>query len=281
MEKTAERVPVDDKQREIIAALGVLPRIDPEAEVERRVAFLADYLRDTGASGYVLGISGGVDSTIAGRLAQLACEQAGRTFTAMRLPHGVQADEQDAQDAVAFIAPHQLRTVNIKGAVDPLFAETMPEGGYADAYKSDFNKGNIKARVRMVAQYAVAGATGALVLGTDQAAEAVMGFFTKFGDGAADVLPLAGLTKSQVREVGVALGAPDELVQKIPTADLEEDRPALPDEEALGVTYVEIDAYLTGQEVSPAAKRTIEATYDRTQHKRALPVGPNDDLAPH
>lgn len=271
-----ERVPVDEKQRGIIAALGVRPEIDPEGEVERRVAFLADYLRDTSASGYVLGISGGVDSTIAGRLAQLACERAGAKFTAMRLPYGVQVDEQDAQDAVAFIAPHEVLTVDIKDAVDPLFAETTPQAGYPDPFKADFNKGNIKARVRMVAQYAVAGATGALVLGTDQAAEAMMGFFTKFGDGAADVLPLAGLTKSQVREVGVALGAPQRLVEKIPTADLEEDRPALPDEVALGVTYVEVDAYLTGQEVSPQAKQTIEATYDRTAHKRALPVGPND-----
>lgn len=271
-----ETTPVDAKQREIIAALGVQPEIDPAAEAERRVAFLADYLRGSGAGGYVLGISGGVDSTIAGRLAQLACERAGGHFTAMRLPYGVQADEHHAQGALDFIAPHEVVTVDIKGAVDPLYDETAPEGGYADPGRGDFNKGNIKARIRMVAQYAVAGRSGKLVIGTDQAAEAVMGFYTKFGDGAADVLPLAGLTKSQVRAIGAHLGAPEELVQKVPTADLEEHRPALPDEEALGVTYVEIDAYLSGQEIGEQAKRTIEQTYDRTQHKRDLPVTPHD-----
>src|SRR4051794_2184278 len=113
----------------------------------------------------------------------------------------------------------------------------------------------------MIAQYAVAGRTGALVIGTDQAAEAVMGFFTKHGDGACDVVPLMGLTKSRVRAIGEHLGAPEHLVAKVPTADLEDDRPGLPDEDAYGVTYAEIDAYLTGEVVSEAARATIESAY--------------------
>ncbi|WP_181312073.1 ammonia-dependent NAD(+) synthetase [Nocardioides campestrisoli] len=263
-----------DRQHEIARALGVVADLDPAAEAERRIAFLADYLTGAKASGYVLGISGGVDSTVAGKLAQLACERAGGRFTAVRLPHGAQADEHDAQAALEFIGPDEVVTVDIKPAVEPLHAATTPVGGYPDRGQADFVKGNIKARLRMTAQYAVAGRLGALVIGTDQAAEAVMGFFTKHGDGAADVTPLAGLTKDQVRQIGVHLGAPENLVHKVPTADLEEDRPALPDETAHGVTYAEIDTYLTGGPVSEEARSVIEAAYDRTAHKRALPAAP-------
>ena len=103
----------------------------------------------------------------------------------------------------------------------------------------------------MVAQYAVAGAARGLVVGTDHAAEAVTGFFTKHGDGAADVVPLNGLTKRRVRATAEALGAPGPIVRKIPTADLESLRPGRPDEEAFGFTYDDIDDFLEGLPVRP------------------------------
>ena len=259
-------------QESIRAALGVPEEFDAAAETERRIGFLADYLERSGASGYVLGISGGLDSTVAGRLASLACQRTGTTFVAMRLPYGRQSDESDAAEAIEFIEPSETVTVDIKPAVDAMHEATSVEG--LDPGKADFVKGNIKARQRMVAQYAVAGRLGSLVIGTDQAAEAVMGFFTKHGDGACDVVPLAGLTKGRVREIGRHLGAPGRLVEKVPTADLEELRPALPDEEAYGVTYAEIDAYLVGEEVSDQARQVIEAAYVATAHKRQLPPGP-------
>ncbi|WP_028656173.1 ammonia-dependent NAD(+) synthetase [Nocardioides sp. J54] len=259
-------------QATIRAALGVPEEFDAAAETERRIAFLADYLERSGASGYVLGISGGVDSTVAGRLASDACERTGKTFTAMRLPYGTQGDESDAAAAVEFIAPTQTLTVDIKPAVDALHAATTADDTPPEV--ADFVKGNIKARQRMVAQYAVAGRLGALVVGTDQAAEAVMGFFTKYGDGAFDVGPLLGLTKSRVRAIGSELGAPAHLVEKVPTADLEDLRPALPDEVAYGVTYAEIDAYLVGEDVGERAASVIEEAYRRTAHKRQLPPGP-------
>ena len=259
-------------QESIRAALGVPDHFEASAEAERRVGFLADYLQESGASGYVLGISGGLDSTVAGRLASLACQRTGTSFTAMRLPYGTQGDEADASAAVAFIEPSATVTVDIKPAVDALHEATTIED--LDAGRSDFVKGNIKARQRMVAQYAVAGRLGSLVLGTDHAAEAVMGFFTKYGDGAFDVTPLSGLTKGRVRDIGRHLGAPHQLVEKVPTADLEELRPALPDEEAYGVTYQEIDAYLVGEQVSDRAREVIETAYRATEHKRRLPPGP-------
>ena len=159
-------------QQQISEALGVKAEIDPEVEVERRVAFLVDYLRVTGAKGFVLGISGGQDSTLAGRLAQLAVErvraEGGEAkFLAVRLPYRVQKDAADAEAALEFIAPDSSVEVNIQNGVDGV-EEDIEFAVTSDI--SDFNRGNIKARVRMVTQYALAGHDGLIVIGTDHAA---------------------------------------------------------------------------------------------------------------
>ena len=269
----------ENLQQDIINALGVRPLIDSEEEVSRRVDFLVDYLAATGANGFVLGISGGQDSTLAGRLAQLAVERrraegAETTFVAVRLPHGVQADEDDAQLALQFIRPDETVTVDIKPATDALNAQVASAIGVDGL--GDFNKGNVKARLRMVAQYAIAGERGFLVIGTDHAAENITGFFTKFGDGAADLLPLAGLNKRQGAALLQHLGATPRLWEKVPTADLEEDRPALPDEEALGVSYSLIDDYLEGKQVPADTAARLEHLWRVGQHKRHLPPGPTE-----
>lgn len=224
-----------------------------------------------------------MDSTVAGRLAQLAVEQArdqgieDARFVAMRLPYGEQHDEDDAQLALEFINADTVMNVNIKPSSDAIL-EALEASGltFRDESHRDFNHGNIKARERMIAQYAVAGAYGGLVIGTDQAAEALTGFFTKHGDGACDVVPLAGLTKRQVRALGAELGAADRLVGKIPTADLESLEPGKTDEDALGVSYDEIDEFLEGGTVSDDAYDIITGHYLRSQHKREMPKGPSD-----
>jgi NAD+ synthase len=273
---------VTDRQRAIAAELGVRPEFDAEAEAERRIAFLADTLAAVGAHGYVLGISGGVDSATAGRLAQLACERVrgqGRdaTFVAVRLPYGRQADEEDAQRALAFIRPDRSVAVDVKPATDALRAELnaldLPLPFLA---RHDYVTGNIKARERMIAQYAIGNAHGLLVIGTDHAAEAVTGFFTKHGDGGVDITPLTGLTKRQGAALLQELGAPPSLWEKVPTADLEDDRPALPDEEALGLKYAQIDDYLEGKDVAPEVAERVETIYCNTRHKRTVPVSPLD-----
>ncbi|TFC95786.1 MULTISPECIES: ammonia-dependent NAD(+) synthetase [Cryobacterium] len=261
-------------QTRIIAELNVSPRIDPAGEVRRRVQFLADYLLRTGARGLVLGISGGQDSSLAGRLCQLAVEQlavAGHpaVFQAVRLPYRVQRDEEDAQLALEFIRPASTVTFDIGRAVDGLEAE------FADATGRplpDFDKGNVKARMRMVAQYALAGSAGLLVVGTDHAAEAVTGFFTKYGDGGTDLLPLTGLTKRQGRALLVELGAPDRLYLKAPTADLLDDDPGQTDEANLGLRYEEIDDFLEGLPVDDSVAETIEKRYLSSEHKRQVPA---------
>ncbi|MGO2659474.1 ammonia-dependent NAD(+) synthetase [Mycetocola reblochoni] len=266
-------------QEVIISELQVQPTIDPAAEVDRRVGFLTDYLAATGARALVLGISGGQDSSLAGRIAQLAVERrrasgAAAEFTAVRLPYRVQHDEDDAQLALDFIRPDRRLVFNIAAAVDGFSEEFRQSTGEA---LLDFTKGNVKARARMIAQYAVAGQSGALVIGTDHAAEAVTGFFTKFGDGAADVLPLSGLSKRQGRALLEFLDAPARIYEKTPTADLLDDNPGQTDEANLGLSYREIDDYLEGLDVPEDVAEAIEARYRATAHKRALPVTPGDD----
>lgn len=266
-------------QAQIIAELGVAPQIDPEREARRRVDFLSDYLKATHTAGFVLGISGGLDSTLAGRLAQLAVEELREDeieaeFVAMRLPHGIQHDEADAQAALEFIQPDRVITYDVAPAVR----------GFESAYGAatgeeltDFTRGNTKARVRMTAQYAVGGDHNLLVIGTDHAAESVTGFFTKFGDGGADVLPLGGLNKRQNRQVLAYLGASEQLVGKVPTADLLDENPGRTDEDELGLRYDDIDDFLEGKDVPEEVARKIESTFLRTRHKRTVPVTPADE----
>ncbi|KIU35114.1 ammonia-dependent NAD(+) synthetase [Atlantibacter hermannii] len=269
-------------QQEIISALGVKPQINAQEEIRRSVDFLKTYLKaHPFIKSLVLGISGGQDSTLAGKLSQMAISEmrdetgdADYQFIAVRLPYGVQFDEQDCQDALAFIGADRVLTVNIKASV------LASEQALRDAgiELSDFVRGNEKARERMKAQYSIAGMTKGLVVGTDHAAEAVTGFFTKYGDGGTDINPLFRLNKRQGKALLRELGCPEHLYTKLPTADLEDDRPSLPDEVALGVTYENIDDYLEGKTLDDSISKTIEGWYLKTEHKRRPAVTVFDDF---
>ncbi|QCF25435.1 ammonia-dependent NAD(+) synthetase [Hydrocarboniclastica marina] len=273
--------PNPEAQQQVITALKSRPSIDPVEEINRRVTFLREHMEASGQHTLVLGISGGVDSSVGGRLAQKAVEAARKQgmddarFVAMRLPYGEQQDEADAQMALEFIGPDEVLTVDVKPASDAML-NALEQGGleFRDAGHRDFVMGNIKARQRMVAQYAVAGARSGLVIGTDQAAEALMGFFTKYGDGACDLTPLTGLNKRQVRALARALEAPARLVEKHPTADLETLTPGKTDEDAFGIRYDEIDDFLEGKPVSDNTRAVILKAYKNTEHKRNLPLEP-------
>ena len=265
---------------EIMAEMKVQSTIDVNAEITRRVAFIKARLVAAHSRSLILGISGGVDSSTCGRLCQLAVNELNKEqntnkyqFIAVRLPYGIQADEDEAQLAVDFIQPSKRMTVNVQPAADALHeqaiaavvgcGEALPEQAQVD-----FIKGNVKARQRMVAQYEIAGFCQGLVVGTDHSAENITGFYTKFGDGACDLAPLFGLSKRQVRALATALGAPALLVDKAPTADLESDRPGLTDEEALGLSYEQIDDFLEGKSVSKDVEQKLVSIYTHTQHKR-------------
>lgn len=269
-------------RKQIIEEMRVQPSIDPKIEIRKSVDFIKDYLKKYSfIKTLVLGISGGQDSTLVGKLSQLAMtelrEETGDNeyqFIAVRLPYGEQADEKDAMDAIEFIKADKIVKVNVKPGVDAT-VQTLED---SSTTVSDFVKGNIKARQRMIIQYAIAGSHKGAVVGTDHSAESVTGFYTKFGDGGTDINPIFRLNKRQGKALLKELEAPKHLYEKIPTADLEEDKPSLPDEKALGVTYDQIDDYLEGKEVPAEAAQKIESWFVKTQHKRHLPITIFDDF---
>jgi NAD+ synthase len=271
----------------VIEEMRVLPKIDVNFEVERRVNFIKAQLIESGMRVLVLGVSGGVDSCTLGRLAQLAVNQLNQEqtnlqntnqyqFIAVRLPYNIQADEIDAQASIDFIQPSHSLTVNVQPGVDAIDLQTrmamqstnlLPDS----ESKQDFIKGNVKARTRMVTQYQVAGLLDGLVLGTDHSAENITGFYTKYGDGACDLAPLFGLNKRQVRQIAEFLGAPQNIVHKAPTADLETLAPQKSDEQALGMSYEQIDDFLEGKLVADDIVERLVAVFEKTQHKR-IPI---------
>ena len=269
-------------KQEIIDEMRVLPKIDADKEISRRINFIKQQIQTSGCKSLVLGISGGVDSFTCGRLAQLAAEQlrnesnhSDYQFYAVRLPYGTQKDEQDAQISLEAISSDNVLTVNIQAATDAVnqqVCETLKQAEKTVSNEAiDFAKGNVKARVRMTSQYQIAGLVNGLVLGTDHSAENITGFYTKHGDGACDLAPLFGLNKRQVRQLAKSLGAPDSIVNKTPTADLECLSPQKEDEAVLGLSYDVIDDFLEGKEISSENEKRLIEIYQKTQHKR-LPI---------
>ncbi|MFT6756828.1 MAG: NAD+ synthase [Chitinophagales bacterium] len=268
----------------IIREMKVLPSIDTKLEIERRVSFIKKTLLASYSKNIILGISGGIDSALCGRLAQLAVDEInseseqGYQFIAIRLPYGTQRDEEDAQASINFIEPSHKITINIKPGADGIHQEVSK--GLSD--KSlltddnvlvDYAKGNLKARTRMAAQYEVAALIGGLVLGTDHSAENITGFYTKWGDGACDLAPLFGLSKRQVKQLAKTLGAPKILIEKAPTADLECLQPLQADEIVLGLSYDQIDDFLEDKNMDSDVADKLIAIYQKTQHKRlAIPT---------
>lgn len=263
-------------QEEIIKKLGVKPEINAKEEIRKSIDFMKDYLKKHSfLKSFVLGISGGQDSTLLGKLAQMAIDEMREEtgddsyqFIGVRIPYGTQVDEEDAKEVIDWIQPDQSLVVNIKKTVDSVVSEIEESG----LEISDFNKGNIKARQRMIVQYAIAGDYKGVVLGSDHAAESLTGFYTKFGDGAADIMPLYRLNKRQGVEMLKELDSPEHFYTKVPTADLQDNKPALADEDELGVSYKYIDDYLEGKEVPKEAQNQIEKLYLTSQHKRNLPI---------
>ncbi|WP_053097374.1 ammonia-dependent NAD(+) synthetase [Candidatus Palibaumannia cicadellinicola] len=263
-------------QKKIITNLGVKSIIEPDKEVRISVNFIKDYLKKHQyLLTLVLGISCGQDSTLTGKLCQLAIQELRQEtgeknykFIAVRLPYGEQKDEADCDDVIKFIKPDNLITINIKNSIQASEAN-LREAGFT---LSDYLKGNEKARERMKVQYSIAGMTRGLVVGTNNAAEAITGFFTKYGDGGTDINPLFRLNKRQVTALLQYFDCPQNLYLKVPTADLEEDNPGLPDELALGITYKQIDDYLEGKIIDIDTAKKIENLYLKTEHKRHIPI---------
>lgn len=265
--------------KEIREVCGVIPteQFDVKSAIRNRIDYLKNFLKNTGRKAFVLGISGGVDSTTTGRLCQIAVEELraegyASKFVAMRLPAGVQLDESDAQEAIRFINADKTLTVNIGEAATNLSIQGVEEfkkaGESVTEDFSDFAKGNIKARLRMIAQYQIAFLYEGVVIGTENRSEFCTAFFTRWGDQSCDLGVLNSLNKRQVRLVAKELGAPEMLWNKIPTADLEERKPQKTDEEGLGFSYDYIDDYLEGKNIPEEVEIKLVNHYNNTRFKR-------------
>jgi NAD+ synthase len=240
------------------------------------VEFIRDRVEATGAEGAVLGLSGGLDSATVAFLAARALGP-DRVF-ALLLPEAGVTPEEDVEDArkVASILGIETEEIDISGVLGGYF-EALPA-----AEAPPVVKGNLKARVRMTILYWHANLLHRLVLGTGNRTEIMLGYSTKFGDGAADVLPIAGLYKDEVRALAKKLGVPDRILEKAPTAGL---WPGQTDEEELGITYDDADAILRGLEEGRESEdlaeefgsdklRLIFRRIEGGRHKRELPPTP-------
>jgi len=261
-------------QQQIIERLGVKPSINAKEEIRKRVDFLKQYVLQSKANGLLIAISGGLDSAVATGLCKLATDEltaeTGKDYMTLGVfqPYGTQSDIADSYAvADAFQLVHRVET-NIEEAVDEITLETeyALKGIGRSQHLSRGGKGNVKARTRMVVQYALAFELNLLVVGTDHASEAITGFYTKWGDGAVDITPLSSLNKRQVNQIGAELGVPESVLIKAPTAGLWEGQT---DENELGLSYECNSDYLEGKQIPDDAREKLEQQYLKTEHKRS------------
>lgn len=235
--------------------------------LDQYLKYLVRYLKRKAAhfNGYILGLSGGLDSAV---VALLAHEAVGDKL--LNVIINIHSSEDDLRDARALCATHKLNflELDLSHEYDVLIANLEKNGPL-----SPLSKINTKVRLRMVTLYALGQTHGKLVLGTDNKVELYTGYFTKFGDGAADLLVLSSLTKGEVGEAAKLLGVNESIIHKVPSAGL---YPLQNDEDELGVTYNELDAYLTGKEVKVEVVKKALSLHKISEHKRRPIVRPRE-----
>ncbi|MBN1659046.1 MAG: NAD(+) synthase [Anaerolineae bacterium] len=226
--------------------------------------WLRDYADGAGARGYLLGLSGGIDSTVAAAL----CKQAvGDRVLGVLMPIHSLAEDAEMARLVAGALDIETVTVDLGPVFDATVAAMPFELG-------DMAEANVKPRLRMTALYALAQTRGYLVVGTGNKSERMVGYFTKYGDGGADVAPLGDLYKHEVRAVARVLGVPLPVIDRPPSAGLWQGQT---DEGEMGMTYDDLDRTLEAMEtgntsdVDPQLLAQIQARIAATEHKRNLP----------
>ena len=221
--------------------------------------FLKDYWANTHMDGYVLGLSGGVDSSLVAALTKKAVGK--DKLMCIMMP--IDSHEDDLKDALELAKSLDLnyKVVDASSSFHDLVKLLKEQGEEYDRATLS----NLKVRIRMCILYAYAQAHRCLVLGTDNMDERYTGYFTKWGDGAADLLPIVYLTKGEVVEASKILGVPTRLAERTPSAGLFEGQT---DEKEMGVTYKDLDDYLLGKKVSKEAEERILRLHRISQHKR-------------
>ena len=250
------------------------------AQAERLAAWMRERVAEAGAQGLVVGLSGGVDSAVVARLSQLAAP--GAVVGVLMPCHSDPADERDAAllakhfslptVRVDLAAPYDALAAVVKAATQSLPPAIHKEHPHDDP-RSRVPLANMKPRLRMATLYYIANSLNYLVAGTGNKSELAIGYFTKYGDGGVDLLPLANLVKSEVRALGRELNVPPAIVDRTPTAGLWLGQT---DESEMGFTYDDLERYLKdgAQALAPALAMKIERLVRASEHKRHLPPAP-------
>lgn len=226
---------------------------------KRILRWIRAQVREAKAGGVVLGVSGGIDSCVAAVLARQALGR--ERVLALLLP--VRSDPDDLRDARLLVRKFGIRSrlLDASGIYDRLIQALPPAGRLA--------RSNLKPRLRMLILYYYANKLNYLVMGTSNKAERMIGYFTKFGDGAADILPLAGLLKAHVRSLAVELGIPGRIIAKVPTAGL---WPGQTDEGEMGIPYADLDRILAQPtKAGGPMKARVQRMIHGSRHKRSGP----------
>jgi NAD+ synthase len=223
------------------------------------IEFIQNYLSEAHSEGYVLGLSGGVDSSLVAALTKKAVGK--DKLMCIMMP--IESHPDDLNDAIKLATSLDLNYMVVDGT--KAYHELKEQFSSLGENLDTATLSNLKVRIRMTILYAYAQAHKSLVLGTDNWDERYTGYFTKFGDGAADLLPIAHLTKAEVVELAKILGVPKELAERTPSAGLFAGQT---DETEMGVTYKDLDAYLLGEEINADAKKRIQHLHRISEHKR-------------
>ncbi|WP_379965875.1 NAD(+) synthase [Ectobacillus sp. sgz5001026] len=242
-----------------------------EEKIKKLVEWLQLKVKEAHANGAIVGISGGIDSAVTTHLIKRAFPD-----HSVGLIMPCKSNEKDAEDALRVVESSGIEhyVITLTDTHHTLFHEIesqLKNAGTWNEEKAKLGDANTRARLRMSTLYAVANNFNYLVVGTDNAAEWHTGYFTKYGDGGVDLVPLVNFTKGEVRELAIALGVPDEVIHKAPTAGLWEGQT---DENEMGTTYNMIDNYLKGEEIPEKDRLIIENMHARSEHKRHLAVAP-------
>lgn len=243
-----------------------------EEKLEERINLAVEWLRErvqaASSQGLVFGVSGGVDSAVVAGLCKRAFPE---HSIGVIMPSN--SNPVDREDALLIANTLSIKVIEVE-LTEPHQAilNSVKEALHKQEYSLEerLSQGNLKARLRMATLYTVANALNYLVVGTDNAPESYTGYFTKYGDGGVDILPITSLTKTEVRAWAAQLGLPESIVNRVPTAGL---WPGQTDEKEMGITYDLIDRYLLGEKTPEDVVQKIEKMHRQSEHKRQLPPG--------